>query len=150
MTTAYADNLGNGYISNVAPVNGECVQSTIDGNTQKWDVQAGGTYDVTLSGVTDCANFGGDDTIGVIVQNSVGGNTCLTANQVDTGVYTFRITLSGQCETMPILYCTSNCDTNTGMAARDALVGEIFAGDGAFFRRQIIFKRFPHRLQIIG
>jgi hypothetical protein len=120
-------NLGDATISAVTAVNGECVQSTIDGNTQKWDVQAGGTYDVTLSGVTDCASQGSDDSIGVIVQNSVGGNVCLTAYQTplgNTGVYVFRITLSSQCETSPILYCTSNCSTSTGMAARDALGGD--------------------------
>src|SRR6266498_2371002 len=93
-----AGNLGSAFISNVTGVNGECVASTPTGNGQKWDVQAGGTYDVTLSGVTDCASQGTENTIEVIVQNGVGGNTCTTATQTATGVYTFTITLSGQCE----------------------------------------------------
>ena len=122
----FADATGNATISNVTAVNGECVQSTITGQGQKWDVQAGGTYDVTLSGVTDCANGGMDDTIGIIVQNSVGGHICpLTANQTSTGVYVFRVTLSGQCETMPILYCTNDCSTNTGLKAQDAPGGKL-------------------------
>jgi hypothetical protein len=121
----FGDATGAATISNVTSVNGECVQSTTNnGGVQFWDVQAGGTYDVTLSNVTDCANGGMDDSIGVIVQNSVGGNLCATANQTATGVYTFRITLSGQCETMPILYCTTNCSTSTGLKAQNA------TGDG--------------------
>jgi hypothetical protein len=126
----FADATGNATISNVTAVNGECVQSTINptpnGDVQFWDVQAGGTYDVTLSNVTDCASQGNDSTIGVIVQNSVGGNICpLTANQTATGVYTFRVTLGSQCETMPILYCTTNCLTNTGLKAQDAPGGKL-------------------------
>ncbi len=121
-------NLGDAYISNVTGVNGECVQSTIDGMTQKWDIQAGGTYTVTLSNVTDCANQGSDPSIQVIVKNSGGGNICpLTANQdvlnPVVGQYTFQVTLTTQCKTLPILYCTTGCDTNTGLFARDALAG---------------------------
>jgi hypothetical protein len=117
-------NLGNAYISLVTAVNGNCVQSTIDGNTQKWDIQAGGTYEVTLTGVNDCANYGSDPTIQVIVKNSAGGNICVAiANQTAAGVYVFQVTLTTQCLTLPILYCTSNCDPGTGMFARDALAG---------------------------
>ena len=55
LNTAYADNLGNGYISNVTGVNGECVANTDTGQGHKWDIQAGGTYTVTLAvPVTDC------------------------------------------------------------------------------------------------
>jgi hypothetical protein len=126
----FADATGNATISNVTAVNGECVQSTINstpqGDVQFWDVQAGGTYEVTLSGVTDCADQGTDDTIGVIVQNSVGGNICpITATQTATGVYTFTVTLSGQCETMPILYCTTGCNASTGLKAQDAPGGKL-------------------------
>jgi hypothetical protein len=117
-------NLGTGFISNVTAVNGECVQSTINGQTQKWDIQANGTYMVTLSGVTDCANGGNDPSIQVIVKNSGGGNICVaTANQTATGIYVFQVALTTQCQTLPILYCTSNCDPSTGLFARDALAG---------------------------
>jgi hypothetical protein len=131
LSTAHVEgggaNLGNAYISNVVsvPAGQYCAVVTRDGNSNdyKWDIQAGGTYDVTLSGVTDCANGGADSSIQVIVMSSVGGNIgqspILTATQVDTGVYTFRITLAGQCLTMPIRYCTSNGSPSTGIFAQD-------------------------------
>jgi hypothetical protein len=128
LSTAYAGqcgpgNLGCGYISNVTS-NGNCVQSTTNnGGQQFWDIEAGGTYTVTLSNVIDCASQGNETTIGVIVQNSVGGNIGATASQdllnPVEGQYTFTITLGSQCETMPILYCTSNGDPSTGLKAQD-------------------------------
>src|SRR5215471_7414004 len=120
-------NFGAAFISNVAAVNGECVQSnTNGGGIQFWDIQAGGTYDVTLSGVTDCANQGNDSTIQVIVHNTTGGNICATATQTAVGVYTFRVALTTQCLTMPIEYCTSNCNPGTTgppMFAQDDIGG---------------------------
>ena len=119
-----ADNLGTGFISNVTSVNAECVQSTTNGGgNQFWDIQAGGTYIVTLSGVTDCASQGQDTTIGVIVKNSSGGNICTTATQQSVGVYTFQAALTTQCQTMPIVYCTTNCAENTGLFAQDNIAG---------------------------
>ena len=35
------------------------------------------------------------------------------------GQYTFTITLGSQCETMPIMYCTTGCGPNTGIKAQD-------------------------------
>jgi hypothetical protein len=78
---------------------------------QFWDIQAGGTYTVTLSGVDDAANQGLDPTMSVIVHNSGGGNICVTATQTGVdGVYTFTITLGAQCLTMPIEYGTLTCN----------------------------------------
>ena len=58
-----ADNLGHGYVSNVTSST-NCVQSnTNGGGIQFWDIQAGGTYTVTLSGVDDAANQGMDPTM---------------------------------------------------------------------------------------
>src|SRR5688572_6954736 len=113
----------SGYISNVVAVTpGACVQSTINGNNQFWDIAQGNTYTITLSGVTDCANGGTDATIEVIVKNSITGNTCATANQVSTGVYAFEFTMPAEaCATFPILYCTSGCSPNSGMFAEDNL-----------------------------
>ena len=112
LSTAHAgNNLGNAYISSVVGVNGECAVDTTDGNTHKWDVQAGGTYTVTLTDATDC-DQGQDAAIGVVVHNSCGTNIFVVANQTplgNTGVYTFTVTIpSGtQCLcTMPIEYCT--------------------------------------------
>src|SRR5438874_333 len=103
-----AANLGSAFVSNVTSV-ANCVQSTTNGGgIQFWDIQAGGTYTVTLTGVTDCASQGNESTIGVIVHNSTGGNIYVVANYQDVGVYTFTITLDGQCLTMPIEYCTHN------------------------------------------
>ena len=105
------DNLGHGYISNVTSST-NCVFNDVNpGDKQFWDIQAGGTYTVTLSGVDDAANQGLDPTMSVIVHNSVGGNICTTATQTGVdGVYTFTITLGAQCETMPIEYGTLSCN----------------------------------------
>ena len=133
MSAAYGQaNLGNATISNVTSSNGSCVQSVMDGPNQRWDVQTGGTYTVTLSGVDDRANGGSDPTMGVWVKNSVAGNVYVLANQQSDGVYTFTITLGSQCETMPIVYGAHDAagnpsddpqNQNTGMFARDALGG---------------------------
>jgi hypothetical protein len=119
-------NLDNATVSNVTGVNGACVKSTTNGGgIQFWDIQAGGTYDVTLSGVTDCASQGQETTIGVVVHNSAGGNIYAVANIQDVGVYTFTITLTTQCLTMPIEYCTHDSiglpanQPGSGMFAQD-------------------------------
>src|SRR4029453_9172926 len=106
-------NLGNGYISNVTGA-GECAVITQTGNSHKWDIQAGGTYTVTLTiPVADCDPL---SQIGVIVHNSVGGNIYVLADQTTEATINgvlkndneFTVTLGGQCETMPIEYCTHN------------------------------------------
>src|SRR5438034_5858304 len=130
MSTAHVQGaaLGQAYISNVVPVGSYCAKDTQDGHSNdfKWDVQAGGTYDVTLSGVTDCASQGAESSLQVIIFNgtpgpNIGGQPgpFLTANQADTGVYTFRVTLTTQCQTMAVRYCTSNGAENTGVWAQD-------------------------------
>ena len=109
LSTAHATQLGNGYISNVTSSGGSCVSAdTNGGGIQFWDIQAGGTYTITLSGVDDACNLGNDPTIGVVVHNSNGGNIYAVAGQVNNqvGVYRFTITLASQCLTMPIEYCT--------------------------------------------
>jgi hypothetical protein len=121
--TAYAvppqDNIGTAYISSVVGVNGACpAVNTPTGNTgHKWDVQAGGTYYVTLSGATDC-DQGLDSSIDVIVHNGCGENIDVVANQVNNtpGLYQFVVTIPQEacgC-TMPIEYCTTN---SSGVAA---------------------------------
>ena len=119
-TAAYADgnNLGHGYISNVSGVNGECAVNTTDGGTHKWDVQASGTYDVTISGIDDACSQGQLDPIQVIVHNSTGGNIVASAVQLEPGVYKFRVTLTGVCLTMPIEYCTAGGQPATGLFAQ--------------------------------
>ena len=120
---APSTNTGSGYISNVEAVTpGACVQSTVNGNNQFWDIAQGNTYIITLSNVTDCANGGTDATIEVIVKNSNTGNTCVTASLVSTGVYEFEFTMPAEaCATFPILYCTNNCSSNSGTFVQDLL-----------------------------
>jgi hypothetical protein len=139
LSTAYADNLGNGYISNVTGVNGECVVNTATGNTgHKWDIQAGGTYIVTLSGIDDMCSQGNDSQIGVIVHNSTGGNIPgtnnppLIANQLNNqpGVYTFTVTLTTQCLTMPIEYCTHDANNQPANLTGTGLFAQGFDGTG--------------------
>jgi hypothetical protein len=120
-----ASNLGSAYVSSVTS-DGSCVRSTTNGGgIQFWDIQAGGTYTVTLSGATDCYQ-GMNSQIGVIVHNSGGGNIYVLANWQSDGVYTFTITLTTQCLTMPIEYCTHNANDlpanqpGTGLFAQDA------------------------------
>src|SRR5262249_35566471 len=114
-----ASNDGTAKISNVVsnPANTYCVRSTTSGPNQFWNVQQGGTYTVTLSGVTECSG----DTIGVIVKSTDNGNQFVQATKVSEGVYTFDISMSPcACNTNPILYCTNGNDPSTGYFARDA------------------------------
>src|SRR5438477_2534656 len=144
-----ADNLGHGYVSNVTSSTNNCVYSdTNGGGIQFWDIEAGGTYTVTLSGVDDAANTGLDSTMSVIVHNSVGGNICTTATQTAEGVYTFTITLGAQCLTMPIEYGTLSCNPKApscvpvagcggfGLFAQDN-VGDIAGGHEGHLRTTI-------------
>jgi hypothetical protein len=148
-----ADNLGHGYVSSVTSGTNCVYSDTNGGGNQFWDIQTGGTYTVTLSGVNDAANQGMDSTMDVIVHNSVGGNINVTANQTSEGVYTFTITLEAQCETMPIEYGTLSCNPNSpqcnpmpgfggfGMFAQD-YVGGVAGGNEAHLRTTI-FDGYP-------
>jgi hypothetical protein len=108
-----ADNLGHGYVSSVTSSTNCVYSDTNGGGIQAWDIQAGGTYTVTLSGVDDAANQGMDPTMQVIVHNSAGGNICVQATSTVEGVYTFQITLTTQCLTMPIEYGTLSCNPHS-------------------------------------
>ncbi|HSE17622.1 MAG TPA: hypothetical protein VLB46_11255 [Pyrinomonadaceae bacterium] len=116
---AEAANLGQGKVVNVVPVNTECVSGPVGNGVQSWDVQQGGTYDVTIAGVTDAGNGGTDGTIEVIVKNSETGNQCLTAFKQATGVYKFTITMPTEaCNTFPITYGSTGCEESTALFAR--------------------------------
>jgi len=117
-TRAY-DNLGQGKVINVVPVNTECVSGPTGNGVQSWDVQQGGTYEVTIAGITDAGNGGTDASIEVIVKNSNTGNQCLTALQQAPGVYKFTITLpADSCNTFPITYGSTGCEESTALFAR--------------------------------
>lgn len=116
---AEASNLGQGKVINVVPVNTECVSGPTGNGVQSWDVQEGGTYEVTIAGITDAGNGGTDATIEVIVKNSTTGNQCLTAFKQSTGVYKFTITMpANACDTFPITYGSTGCDESTSLFAR--------------------------------
>lgn len=102
---AEAANLGQGKVINVTPVNTECIAGPNGNAVQSWEVQQGGTYEVTIAGVTDAGNGGTDPSIPVIVKNSSAGNQVLIALQDGVGVYKFTITMpANACNTFPITY----------------------------------------------
>src|SRR5262249_57733781 len=76
-----ADNLGDGYISKVTSDTNCVFNDTNGGGNQFWDIQAGGTYTATISGVDDAANGGLDPTMSIIVHNTGGGDNCQNTQQ---------------------------------------------------------------------
>ncbi len=106
-------------VTSVVPVDGGCVTGpTGNSNIQNWDIEKGKTYQITFSGVTDCANGGTDAGIGFELKNSVGGNTFWAANIGAPGVYSGTFVLpAGGCETFPVRYCTTDGVANSGIAA---------------------------------
>lgn len=116
---AEAANLGTGKVVNVVANGASCIAGPTGNGVQSWDVQQGGTYTVTIAGITDAGNGGTDATIEVIVKSSNTGNQCLTATKVSTGTYTFDITMpANSCETYPITYGSTGCDPSTAIFAR--------------------------------
>jgi len=116
---AEAANLGAGKVVNVVAEGTACVSGPTGNGVQSWDVQEGGTYDVTIAGVTDAGHGGTDATIEVIVKSSNTGNQCLTATKLSTGTYTFTITMpANSCATYPITYGSTGCDPSTAIFAR--------------------------------
>ncbi|HYV12139.1 MAG TPA: hypothetical protein VE980_14670, partial [Pyrinomonadaceae bacterium] len=84
-------NLGTARVTSVVGTGAECPTGPDGGSVQHYEVSAGGTYVVTLNGVSECSG----DTIQVIVMSSSTGNQVLTANSTGTaGEYQFTITMS--------------------------------------------------------
>ena len=109
-------NLGTARVTSVVGTGTECPTGPDGGSVQHYEVSPGGTYVVTLNGVTECSG----DTIEVIVMSSSTGNQPLTAHSTGTpGEYTFTVTMpDNACFTYPIKYCTTDGQTNTGKFAR--------------------------------
>lgn len=104
---AFAVDLGNARLTSVTPVDGGCVVGPTGGSVEKWDVEPGKTYTLTITNVTDCGNGGTDTTINVRVKSSSKGNTEIVATKVVDGTYQFTYTLPATAScTLPILYCT--------------------------------------------
>ena len=92
---------GTGVVT-VAPVGGSCVSGTPpQGNgPYNWEVVEGGSYTMTISGVTECSG----SAITVFVQSSSSGNFCFDAVG-GNGTYTGSFTMPAEaCETFPISY----------------------------------------------
>lgn len=136
-------NLGQGKVINVVPVNTECISGPSGNGVQSWDVQQGGTYEVTIAGVTDAGNGGTDPTIEVIVKSSNTGNQCLTAFQQATGVYKFTITMpANACQTFPITYGSTGCQESTALFAR--------RNDGGNFQSHLRAANFDGSCNLLG
>jgi len=109
-------NLGTARVTSVVGTGTECPTGPDGNSVQHYEVSAGGTYVVTLNGVTECSG----DTIQVIVMSSSTGNQVLDAHTTGTaGEYTFTITMADNaCFTYPIKYCTTDGKPGTGKFAR--------------------------------
>jgi len=110
VTTNFSNNLpdGNGVFT-LTPVGGSCIDSH-DGNggsPDNWEVAPGGTYDFTLTGVTECSGT----SIKVFFQNSGSANFCVVATG-GNGTYSGTFTVpSNNCATTPISYkCDASAD----------------------------------------
>lgn len=113
----------NALVSSIVPTDGGCIAGP-SGNastSQKYDVEPGKTYLVTLTGVSECGNGGTDATINVRV-NGISQtnpqNADLVATLVAPGTYQFSFTvpLTANC-TLPIFYCTTPGVSNSGLFA---------------------------------
>ncbi|MBK6484999.1 MAG: T9SS type A sorting domain-containing protein [Chitinophagaceae bacterium] len=96
----YATN-GTGVVT-VTSGSGSCVDYTPaqGGGPDNWEVSEGGSYTMTITGVTEC----GGSTITVFVQSSSSGNFCFNATG-GGGTYTGNFSLPATtCNTMPISY----------------------------------------------
>ena len=139
--TKAADNLGQGKVISVVATGTSCVAGPTGNGVQTWDVQQGGTYEITIAGVTDAGNGGTDPTIPVLVKSSNTGNQCLTATKSDDGVYTFTITMpSNSCQTYPITY--GSCDPKDAIFAR--------RNDGEGFQSHLRAANFDGECNLLG
>lgn len=93
---------GTGVVVSVTPVGGSCSAFTpAQGNgPDNYEVQEGGTYTMTIAGVTECTG----DTITVFVQSSSTGNFCFNAFG-GSGTYVGTLVMPNPaCNTMPVSY----------------------------------------------
>ena len=107
-----------GRLLTVVPTDGGCVQLPADPPDQFYNVEPGKTYLCTIDQITDCANGGTDNTIGIRVNATGPGFIDLVAAKVSTGVYQFTITMpvnNPSC-TLPIHYCTPPGSSDPGLS----------------------------------
>jgi hypothetical protein len=100
---------GTGVVTITSP-SGSCLAATAPNGSgpYNWEVAEGGSYVMTISGVTECEG----DTIKAFVQNSDTGNFCITLTKNPDGTYSGAFTMpANSCNTSPISY---KCDVNGG------------------------------------
>lgn len=105
----YNDECGTGVVTAVMPLDGSGFAFTpaVGSGPDNYEVQEGGTYMMTISGVTECAG----DTITVFVQSSVSGNFCFNATGGE-GDYSGVFSMPAQaCFTLPVSY---KCGADAG------------------------------------
>ncbi len=107
--------LGNGTGVVLLTANdGTCISFTAAeaGGPDNWEVAQGGSYNMKITGVTEC--FG--DTIKAFIQNSGTANFCIILNKVSAGVYSADFTMPNPaCNTSPISYkCDASADCSNG------------------------------------
>jgi hypothetical protein len=105
---------GTGVVTSVTPVGGACSAFTpaVGNGPDNYEVVEGGTYVITIDGVTECSG----DTITVFIQSSDTGNFCFDAIG-GSGSYSGTFTMPNPaCNTLPINYkCGSGATcTNPG------------------------------------
>jgi hypothetical protein len=94
-------NTGTGIVT-LTPVGGSCLGFTPSPGQgpDNWEVIQGGTYLMTISGVTECT----EETLTVFMQSSHTGNFCFNVTG-ENGIYTGVFTVPNPaCYTMPIKY----------------------------------------------
>jgi hypothetical protein len=114
---AVGGNLGAARVTSVIGTGSECPTGPDGSTVQHYEVSPGGTYVVTLNGVSECSG----DTIEVIVMSSsTPPNQVLQAHATgNPGEYEFTITMpDNACFTYPIKYCTTDGSPSTGKFAR--------------------------------
>ena len=127
--------LANASLISVTPLDGGCVSGPTGPAVQRWDVEPGKTYQLTITGVTECANGGTDATLDVRVNSTGSGNTDLVATNVGVGSYQFSFTVPpGATCTMPIFYCTTPGQNNTGLF--------VWRNDGGSFQAHLRMSSF--------
>jgi hypothetical protein len=104
----------------VTDVSGDCAvkHPAQGGGPDNWEVVRGGSYSMTISGVTECDG----NTITVFIQNSANGNFCFNATLGDPETYTGTFTMpEGACFTSPISYkcgADQSCDNSDAYDAK--------------------------------
>jgi hypothetical protein len=115
---------GDGVVTSVTPVGASCSDFTpaVGAGPDNYEVQQGGTYTMTIVGVTECSG----DTITVFVQSSSVGNFCFPATG-GSGTYVGTFTMPNPaCGTMPVSYkcgAGASCTHPGSFAARGPTSG---------------------------